>query len=75
MQMSGTLIPLLEPGDTIIGGGNPNFNDDIRRAEMLRAHRLHYVDQGTSGGIWGLEKGFCIMVGGDDERVERLEPA
>ena len=69
------LIPLLEPGDTIVDGGNTNFHDDIRRAELLKAHRLNYLDQGTSGGIWGLENGFCIMVGGEDALVKRLEPA
>jgi 6-phosphogluconate dehydrogenase len=70
-----TLIPLLAPGDTIVDGGNTNFNDDIRRAELLKAHGLHYIDQGTSGGVWGLENGFCIMVGGEDALVRRLEPA
>jgi 6-phosphogluconate dehydrogenase len=74
-QMIETLVPLLTPGDTIIDGGNTNFHDDIRRAEMLKAHSIHYLDQGTSGGIWGLEKGFCLMVGGDTEVVRRLEPA
>jgi 6-phosphogluconate dehydrogenase len=74
-QMIETLIPLLTPGDTIIDGGNTNFNDDIRRAEKLKAHSINYLDQGTSGGIWGLEKGFCLMVGGDAEIVKRLEPA
>jgi 6-phosphogluconate dehydrogenase len=74
-QMIQTLIPLLSPGDTIIDGGNTNFNDDIRRANMLKEHRLNYIDQGTSGGVWGLENGFCIMVGGEPELVKRLEPA
>jgi 6-phosphogluconate dehydrogenase len=74
-QMIETLVPLLTPGDTIIDGGNTNFHDDIRRAEMLKAHSIHYLDQGTSGGIWGLEKGFCLMVGGDVDVVRRLEPA
>jgi 6-phosphogluconate dehydrogenase len=74
-QMIGTLIPLLEAGDTIIDGGNTNFNDDIRRAAMLKEHGLNYIDQGTSGGVWGLENGFCIMVGGEDQLVKRLEPA
>jgi 6-phosphogluconate dehydrogenase len=74
-QMIQTLIPLLEKGDTIIDGGNTNFNDDIRRANMLKEHGLNYIDQGTSGGVWGLENGFCIMVGGDQELVKRLEPA
>jgi 6-phosphogluconate dehydrogenase len=70
-----TLIGLLEPGDTIIDSGNTNFNDDIRRARRLAEHQIHYIDQGTSGGIWGLENGYCLMVGGDVEAVRRLEPA
>src|SRR4029079_13314482 len=74
-QMIQTLIPLLAPGDTIVDGGNTNFHDDIRRAEKLKAHSINYLDQGTSGGIWGLEKGFCLMVGGDTEVVKRLESA
>jgi 6-phosphogluconate dehydrogenase len=74
-QMITTLIPLLSPGDTIVDGGNTNFNDDMRRAEMLKQHGINYVDEGTSGGIWGLENGFCIMVGGAPEVVQRLEPA
>ena len=74
-QMIRTLIPLLEKGDAIIDGGNTNFHDDIRRAEMLKVHGLNYIDQGTSGGIWGLENGFCLMVGGENELVKQLEPA
>jgi 6-phosphogluconate dehydrogenase len=74
-QMIAKLLPLLSPGDTIIDGGNTNFHDDQRRAAMLKEHGLNYIDQGTSGGIWGLENGFCIMVGGEDELVKRLEPA
>lgn len=69
------LIPLLSPGDTIIDSGNTNFNDDIRRADMLKGYNIHYVDQGTSGGIWGLDIGFCLMVGGDPAVVKRIEPA
>jgi 6-phosphogluconate dehydrogenase len=69
------LVPLLNSGDTIIDGGNTNFNDDMRRAAQLKEHGINYLDQGTSGGIWGLEKGFCLMVGGDPEVVGRLEPA
>jgi 6-phosphogluconate dehydrogenase len=69
------LIPLLDKGDTIVDGGNTNYKDDQRRAAMLAEHGLHYVDQGTSGGIWGLEVGFCIMAGGERSVVERLEPA
>ncbi len=74
-QMIEKLIPLLSEGDTIIDGGNTNFNDDMRRAAMLKEHGLNYIDQGTSGGVWGLENGFRIAVGGDDELVKRLEPA
>ncbi|KAB8140496.1 decarboxylating 6-phosphogluconate dehydrogenase [Chloroflexia bacterium SDU3-3] len=69
------LATLLEPGDTIIDSGNTNFNDDVRRAEALKAKGIHYIDQGTSGGIWGLEKGFCLMVGGEPEAVKPLEQA
>lgn len=69
------LAELLEPGDTIVDSGNTNFNDDVRRGEALRAKGLHYIDQGTSGGIWGLEKGFCLMVGGDDAAVKPIEQA
>jgi len=64
----------LEAGDTIIDGGNSYYRDDIDRAEALRAKGLHYVDVGTSGGVWGLERGYCLMVGGDAEAVNRLEP-
>jgi 6-phosphogluconate dehydrogenase len=60
-----TLFPLLDKGDTIVDGANTNFNDDIRRAAQLKEHGLNYIDQGTSGGIWGLHNGFCIMVGGE----------
>jgi 6-phosphogluconate dehydrogenase len=74
-KMIATLMPLLTPGDTIIDGGNTNFHDDMRRAGELKTHGINYLDQGTSGGIWGLEKGFCLMVGGEPEVVRRLEPA
>jgi len=69
------LATLLEPGDTIVDSGNTNFNDDVRRAEALKAKGIHYIDQGTSGGIWGLEKGFCLMVGGAPAAVKTLEQA
>jgi 6-phosphogluconate dehydrogenase len=65
---------LLEPGDVIIDGGNAFYKDDIRRAKALRAKGIHYVDCGTSGGVWGLERGYCLMIGGDKEVVERLDP-
>jgi 6-phosphogluconate dehydrogenase len=65
---------LLKPGDTIIDGGNTKFHDDVRRAADLKAKGIHYVDAGTSGGVWGLKIGYCLMVGGDKEPVKRLEP-
>ena len=68
------LLEHLEPGDTIIDGGNTNFHDDVRRHAMLKEKGLHYVDAGTSGGIWGLELGYCLMVGGDGDAVTPLEP-
>ena len=64
----------LTAGDTIVDGGNSNFHDDVRRAESLTRERLHYIDAGTSGGIWGLEQGFCLMVGGNVDACRRLEP-
>ena len=74
-RMIDALIPLLAPGDTIVEAGNTNFNDDIRRAERLKPLGLNYIDQGTSGGVWGLENGYSLMVGGEPELVKRLEPA
>jgi len=68
------LVPLLEPDDVVIDGGNSHYHDDIRRAGDLRERRLHYVDVGTSGGVWGLERGFCLMIGGEAAVVERLDP-
>jgi 6-phosphogluconate dehydrogenase len=65
---------LLSPGDTIIDGGNSYYKDDIRRARELAAHGIHYVDCGTSGGIWGLERGYSQMIGGEKEPVQRLDP-
>jgi 6-phosphogluconate dehydrogenase len=65
---------LLQPGDTIIDGGNTRFHDDVRRAVELKKKGLHYVDAGTSGGIWGLTVGYCLMVGGEEAPVKRLEP-
>ena len=70
----GDLVPLLEPDDVVIDGGNSHYHDDIRRAGELRERRLHYVDVGTSGGVWGLERGFCLMIGGEAAVVERLDP-
>ena len=68
------LMPLLEADDTIIDGGNSYYRDDLRRAAALGEHGMHYVDMGTSGGVFGLERGFCLMIGGDDTAVERLDP-
>lgn len=68
------LLPLLEPDDVIVDGGNSNYKDTQRRAQGLKASRIHYVDAGTSGGIWGLQNGYSIMVGGDEEVVARLRP-
>jgi 6-phosphogluconate dehydrogenase len=65
---------VLSAGDTIIDGGNTHFHDDVRRARTLADRRLHYVDAGTSGGIWGLKEGYCLMVGGDADVCRRLEP-
>src|SRR5215217_4946725 len=68
------LSALLDEGDTIIDGGNSRWSDDKRRQQQLRDQGIHYVDVGVSGGVWGLEVGYCMMVGGDDEAVERLAP-
>ena len=68
------LLKLADEGDTIVDGGNSNFRDSQRRHAEAREHGLHFVDAGVSGGIWGLEVGFCLMVGGEDEPVDRLEP-
>jgi 6-phosphogluconate dehydrogenase len=65
---------LLSPGDTIVDGGNTNFHDDVRRAQALASRRIDYVDAGTSGGIWGLQEGYCLMVGGKADVCRRLEP-
>jgi 6-phosphogluconate dehydrogenase len=68
------LTKLLEPGDIVIDGGNSYYHDDIRRAAALKAANLHYVDVGTSGGVWGLDRGYCLMIGGEDDVVARLDP-
>ncbi|HET6793801.1 MAG TPA: decarboxylating 6-phosphogluconate dehydrogenase [Acidimicrobiales bacterium] len=68
------LAGVLQPGDAIIDGGNSYYRDDIDRAEALSASGIHYVDCGTSGGVWGLDRGYCLMVGGDDEAVGRIVP-
>jgi len=68
------LLPSLEPGDILIDGGNSYYIDDIRRAKELSPKQIHYVDVGTSGGVWGLERGYCMMIGGEAEVVRRLDP-
>ncbi len=68
------LVPLLEADDTVIDGGNSYYRDDIVRAKALAEKRLHYVDMGTSGGVFGLERGYCLMIGGDETAVQRLDP-
>ena len=68
------LSSLLAAGDTVIDGGNTHFKDDVRRARTLRSKDIHYVDVGTSGGVWGFERGFCLMIGGEPEIVNRLFP-
>ncbi len=69
-----SLSDLLEPGDAIIDGGNSYYHDDIRHAAALAEKGIHFIDCGTSGGVWGLERGYCLMIGGPDEAVERLVP-
>ena len=68
------LVSVLAPGDTVVDGGNSYYRDDIGRAKRLAARGLHYVDCGTSGGVWGLERGYCLMIGGEAEVVQRLDP-
>ena len=68
------LLPHLEAGDILIDGGNSYYVDDIRRAKELASKQIHYVDVGTSGGVWGLERGYCMMIGGPDQAVQRLDP-
>ena len=68
------LVPLLSPDDVIIDGGNSYYHDDIRRAAALKLKGIHYLDVGTSGGVWGLDRGYCLMIGGETEVVQRLSP-
>ena len=68
------LTSLLEPGDIVVDGGNSYYHDDIRRAAALKEKRIQYVDVGVSGGVWGLERGYCMMIGGEAEAVQRLDP-
>jgi len=69
-----TLLARMDKGDTIIDGGNSFFKDDVRRAEMCATKGVHYVDVGTSGGVWGIDRGYCMMIGGPKEAVQRLDP-
>jgi 6-phosphogluconate dehydrogenase len=69
-----SLIPLLDDGDAVIDGGNSYYRDDIRRSARLAEHGIDYVDTGTSGGVWGLDRGYCLMIGGPDTAVYRLDP-
>src|ERR1700730_16400946 len=68
------LTPLLEADDIVIDGGNSYYRDDIPRAAELKRHGIHYIDVGTSGGVFGLDRGYCLMIGGEDEPVRRLDP-
>src|SRR6516225_2887598 len=68
------LLPLLEAGDSLIDGGNSYYVDDIRRAKELASKKINYVDVGTSGGVWGIDRGYCMMIGGPKEAVQRLDP-
>ncbi len=68
------IAPLLQRGDTILDGGNSHYRDDVRRAQSLDPKGIHYVDVGTSGGVWGRERGYCLMIGGDADVVQRLDP-
>jgi len=69
-----SLAEYLEPGDVVIDGGNTNYKDDVRRARVLKKKKIHFVDVGTSGGIWGVERGYCLMIGGEADVVKRLDP-
>ena len=68
------LLPLLSEGDTVIDGGNSHYQDSVARAQRLAAAKVHFIDMGTSGGVWGLERGFCLMIGGETDVVTRLDP-
>ncbi|MDQ7859698.1 MAG: decarboxylating 6-phosphogluconate dehydrogenase [Armatimonadota bacterium] len=70
----GQLLPLLAPGDVVVDGGNSHYHDDIRRARQAGARGVYYLDVGVSGGVWGLERGYCLMIGGEAEPVRRLDP-
>jgi 6-phosphogluconate dehydrogenase len=68
------LASRFQEGDTIVDGGNSYYKDDVRRGKALQAKKIHYIDAGTSGGVWGVERGYCLMIGGPDEAVKRLDP-
>src|SRR5690606_22655340 len=74
-QQIAQVLPVLDAGDIIVDGGNPRYTDSIRRHEELAKQGIRFIDAGTSGGIWGLELGFNLMVGGDDDAIEVIEPA
>ncbi|MGB9145119.1 MAG: NAD(P)-binding domain-containing protein, partial [Acidobacteriaceae bacterium] len=69
-----SLVPVLGKGDIVIDGGNSYYHDDIRRAAELKPKGIHYVDCGTSGGVWGLDRGYCLMIGGEEDVVNHLDP-
>jgi len=69
-----SVVPLLSKNDIVIDGGNSHYHDDIERSRSLSASGIHYIDMGTSGGVWGLERGYCLMIGGEREPVQRLDP-
>jgi 6-phosphogluconate dehydrogenase len=73
-KVSAEVLPFLEPGDTLIDGGNSHYVDDIRRSQALASRSIHYIDVGTSGGVFGLERGYCMMIGGERDVVQRLDP-
>jgi 6-phosphogluconate dehydrogenase len=73
-QMVDHIATLMDPGDIIVDGGNSYYRDDIDRAEQLKTRAIHYLDAGTSGGVWGLERGYCLMIGGEPEPVSHLDP-
>src|SRR5215203_1977609 len=73
-QTIASIVPVLQPGDIVVDGGNSYYHDDIRRAAELTARGIHYVDVGVSGGVWGLERGFCQMIGGEEAIVRHLDP-
>ena len=73
-ELIDSLVPLLSKGDILIDGGNSFFKDSVKRGQMLAQRGIHFIDVGTSGGVWGLERGYCMMIGGDEAAVRRLDP-